>query len=996
MRMRSLFSPQALLCLLFSWLWAGCGGSERSFVAVGTAAPAPPAVTGSFVLGRYVSGGSAVLESLDGQPLAQTTVDATGAFVFPPVSLPSRFRVRATPPGARIAFWADVEPSGQGRHVRVNVPSTLVSLDRQANPGLSLTESEARVRRVLGLPPGANLGSGLSESARSPFSHLAFFVDASASGGWTGFSADLLLEMSAPSAQGSSRPGRFVAEPSDLSAPLEGLEEGLAEHAVELQRYRPLVLSLVGTVSKSILGFVGKSLGESVLSEGIEGSVKAAWTAIAEHFGLNFGTQVALQEIEQELGEVIDQLGRLETEISDAEYQDAANTLSPSIAYLQTLSEVKTSSPGSSDGSLAKAVREAEANGLPSDQPIPVASSQSDIGTLLSQIAAFETTVDLQEIADYQLPGAAVVNMNELWRKNRVDTPLAVQAEARFMGMPFRSNSWLDVALTNFNFYSGYQQLGGKWLADNARQGTNPSSDIAGVASQLDRLAASLKRQRGQFPLYLPSDEVIVDLQFGIMWYSTMQAPATASSAKAWAEQLNVSGDALGQSIVYDDWRLPCYNELKALQDRARFCTDVPPDTGIVPLDNDLPYADRGTSTVGLAGLGFEGVADALNSSSNGGNAKDGGMWFESYTEYVGEWTQEGVAELEFNHTQKINRKNSDDKRPFLVCRSIGRPVVNAQDPSQPNQEPTRVVETFPLEMTPNAVGLAELPSLGTPTSVTVSQGSQSQLSVSVGYTLYLGGDFQTGNAVSSASQSVYQYASPETEVPVAAPDASGALQFNALVLVPWFETNNALLRPSNYPPAYEPNGSETYLQALNSFGSSGFFLKATDDPGPLLASLTASVQGYDATSNAFPVVLSGSADAGQTGAYDDGQTRRPEVLQISPRNRLYDATSPLLQGGVISERYSSSLFYTNLTTSSQTAAVEWRLLDASGALYTGSAARLGGRLSPEPGLLEVDLSQIPAQGQTFTIRAELTLGTGANAVTLVDRVSFRAQGTGL
>jgi hypothetical protein len=367
-------------------------------------------------------------------------------------------------------------------------------------------------------------------------------------------------------------------------------------------------------------------------------------------------------------------------------------------------------------------------------------------------------------------------------------------------------------------------------------------------------------------------------------------------------------------------------------------------------------------------------------------------MWFESYTEYDGEWAQEGVAELELNHTQKINRKGSSDKRPFLVCRSIERPVVNAQDPSQPNQDPTRVVDTYPAEMTPNPVDPLELPSLGAPTGVTVGQGSQSQLSVKVGYTLYLGGDFQTGNETARASQSVYQYSSSETEVPVITP---GSSQFNALVLVPWFQSDNALLSPSNYPPAYDPDGSETFLQALNNFGSSGFLFKSTDDPGPLSANLIASVQGYDASSDAFPVVLSSSADAGQTGAYDDGLTRQPDVLQISPRNRLYDVTSPLLQGGVISERYSSSLFYTNLTTSSQTASVEWRLLDASGALYTGSAVRLGGRRGPDPGLLQVDLSQISAQGQTFAIKAELTLGTGANATTYVDTVSFLVKGTG-
>ena len=990
--MRSLFSSLAFGLILLSCLLVGCESSQQNLAITSGQSDDGQGgvVTGSFVLGRFVAGGNATLESLDGQPLAQTAIGSTGSFVFPSVPLPAEFRVRAVPDGAQVAFLADVERTSQGSyHVRVNVPSTLVSLDRQANPGQSLVSSQERVRRLLGLEPGTNLGAGLSESARSPFSHLAFFVDAAAAGGWSKFSSALLTQVSAQYTTGSAQYGRFQVQRSDLSAPLGGLEAGLDSHVVALQGYRPLVLSVAGAVTKSVLGFVGKSIGKSVLSEGIEGGVKAAWTSIAEHFGLNFGTQVALHEIEQELGEVVNELSQIEAELSSDEYKNAAIALSSSIAYLQTLSEVKTSTPGSSDGTLAKAVREADETGLPSDQPVSPPSSQSDIGVLLSQVEAFETVVDLEEIADFQLPGSAVINMNEVWRQNKVDTPLAIEPEARFMGMPFRSNSWLDVALTNFNFYGGYQQIGGKWLADNARQGTNPASDTANAASQLDRLAISLKSQRGQFPAYLPTDEVIVDLQFGIMWYRTMQGPQTASSAKTWADQLSVSGDALGQSVVYNDWRLPCYNELKALQDRGRFCADVPTNSGIVPLSNGLAYGDRGTSTPGLAGLGFEGVADALNSSDNGGNAKDGGMWFESYTEYSQQWAQQGVAELELNHTQKINRKGSGDKRPFLVCRSIGRPVINAQDPSQPNQDPTEVVDTFPKEMLPNPISPAELPSLAVPTGVTLNQGTQSQLGASVTYTLYLGGNFRTGNDTSSASQSVYEYSAP-MEVSVV---NEGSSQFNALVLVPWYKSDNALLTPSNYPPAYDPTGSQSFLEALNDFGSSGFFLKATDDPGAIVANLTASVQGYDTMNDHFPIVLSSSGNPGQTGTYDDGLTRQPDVLQVSPRNRLYDVTSPLLKGGIISERYSSSLFYKNLTVSSQTASVEWRLLDDAGKLYTGSAVRLNGRLSSDPGLLQVDLSQIPSQGQTFSIRAELTLGSNPTPIVLSDSVSFLVRG---
>lgn len=1003
------------LALLFlSVVLAGCGSSDSIALDPGRS-PEVETVTGTFFLGRHVSGGNATLETLEGEPLAQSAVGPTGEFLFAGVSLPAQFRVRVIPPDAKVSFFTDAERSDPSRHLWVNVPTTLVSLLRQATPGLSLAESESQIRSLLGLEPDFILRTGLSDSSRSPFSHLAFFVDASAAGGWSAFSSALLSEAGSTRAQGSPSRSRFVAERSDLSAPLDGLEEGLASHAVQLQGYQPLILSLAGAATKSILGFVGQSLGKSVLGEAIDGGVKAAWTAVAEHFGLNYGTQVALQEIENELGTLNQELSSIAIDISEETYTNAAESLSPSIAYLQQLSSVKTNGTVSSDGAFARAMNEAVATGLPSNQPTAAPDPKSEIGNLLTQIEGFETAVDLAEIAEFQLPGAAVGNMNLLWRENKVDTPLAVQPDARFMGMPFRSNQWLDVALTNYNFYAGYQEVGGKWLADNARQGDDPSSDIAGAVSPLNRLAISLKSQRGQFPLYLPSDLVAVDLQFGIMWYLNVQGPATAATAKANAEALSLSGDVLGTSVTYDDWRLPCYNELKALQDRARFCSaDLPKTTSVVPLKDGLPYGDLGNSTVGLERLGFQAVAEAFNDAGNGGDAKDGGVWFESYTEYDGQWSQEGIAELELNHSQKINRKPSNDKRPFLVCRSIGRPVVNAQDPSQPNQDPTVVKSTYPLEMTPNPVNPMEFACLGVPTAVVVSSGGQSQVNATVTYTLYLGGDFRTGNETANASQSVYQYSTP-TQLSISTEKAassnagrsnssggepvdpgeglstSSKAQFNGLALVPWFESSNPLLQPSNYPPAYDPkDASLTFTEALNAFGSSGYFFKYADQLGNLAATITASVQGYDPGTDSFPVVLSGANDPHQTGAYDDGLTRQPHILQIAPRNRIYNRS-----GGILSDRYSSSLFYKNLTVSSKSDEVEWRLLDASGALYTGNAARLSGRFSADPGLLQVDPSQIPSgQIQTFQIRAELTIGTGTSAASYADTVSFQVVGT--
>ena len=967
-----------LILLALAWLTSGCDSANPELPRT-TEPHSATTLTlgGELFLGRFVSGGVASLETLGGQVLASSSISPTGSFLFrlSTDAIPTDFRVRATPAGTDIPFFLEVRGyAKRPRFLRVNVVTTLASLHAQGRPDLTLEQASQEVANILGIPSQTNFAS-LSESRRSPFSHLAFFVDASAAGGWKAFSAAILAETAnahRPQAQGDPT-ARFAAAPEDLSAPLDGIEDGLRPHLLVLQTSNPVAKGVT-----EILGEIGGDLWDSAIVSTV---TDVAWTNIAERFGLNFGTTQALEKIQEQLEVVLDEINAIDLLLDEQDYSEAANKLAPAVAYLEALSLAD----------LSAAVNQGTSEGLPSNTPIIEQSPTSGIGALLGSVASLTTAVDLQQISDFQLNGANVPNMNFLWRRNKVDNVLGVDVQARFMDFPIRSNAWLDIALQNYEYYKGYQSLAGKWLADNARQGTNPASDITTANDDIDAICTSLKAQRGQFPAYLASDEVIVDLQNGVMWHTKANAKMTQDEAKSYAASLSVEGEVLGQKVTYTDWRLPTYAELKSLQDRGRFFAGGYDQT--VPSNSNTGYGDTGQALAGLPGLGFVGVSEAFSDPDDGVKTTDGGMWFgafgytitESYVIVVSTgWVETPYAELEFNRANKDpNYKSSTDRRPFLLCRSIGEPLLGASAPGLtgatiPADDP------FPAQLAASLTD-AEYPSLGVPTGIdNVVDISLSQTATDIIYSIYLGGDFGLGNVSANASRS-----NPSKTLTATLKPYSGKVNespvYNALTLVPsYFTEKGSVFEVSNLPPAFDGTGGQAGFQAaLNTFGSSGFIRKNTDDPGPQTAQLTSTVYGYDESTDAFPAVISKSGNIGQAGKYENGKTRQPAAFQISPRNRVYDSASSFTVDSRAVEQYSASLFFDNQTISSQTSAATWSLLTANGDPYTGDAVTLVG------GLLQIDLKKVPRLGLSLQIQATMPARNGWPSQT--DTVQLRA-----
>ncbi len=190
---------------------------------------------------------------------------------------------------------AEVEglPVGD-RYVVVNIPTTIVSGYLQTSPDESVESANARFRVVANLPSDLNLGYGIEESARNPFSHLNFFRQAEEAGGLDSFIGQLIAEMGA-SRQGvaTQTEGRFRLGKADLSHSFSGYHPSLGAFLFPLQRSRTLVLGVESSLVKEVLGFVGGEAASSVLDAGID----TGWTKFAEQIGLNFGTTVALDKI---------------------------------------------------------------------------------------------------------------------------------------------------------------------------------------------------------------------------------------------------------------------------------------------------------------------------------------------------------------------------------------------------------------------------------------------------------------------------------------------------------------------------------------------------------------------------------------------------------------------------------------------------------------------------------------------------------------------------
>ncbi len=667
-----------------------------------------------------VPNASVTARAADGTVLAETITNATGNFMLEG-RLPASYRVESRLAGGSLAFAAEVRAPS---FVVVNVPNTLVSRYLQAHPQASLEQAESLVRARLSLPAEGGLDF-IEDGPRVDFSHLAFFSAASANGGCESFLARL-------AAEGQPVP-RFRLTRETLGGQDEGLEAELRP-LLALARSQPRLLETLSTSSVLAAGgFLLSGVGDSILSTLTENTL--AW--ITTSLGWNVGTAGALETIQDQLDELADELDTLELEGA----ANGANTALTSV--------VSSTSVLVSDQSAA--VQVAVSDGITNR---PTTSVNGSLTTLLASLGSYQAATNLGQIQTFMLGLNDNTNLITTNLKLLLNQSYGIQQSGQ--PFPVRSSFLLDQALDTFNFYQGYQALAANYLVEQAHPVVPiqpPAINLLQARTSTDQAAYQVALQRMQLPPYPASDLIFVDLQYGLMWCTSVQAPMSYNDAINFVDKFSYSAG----SLTFEDWRLPTTLEIQALQNRGRFVANSLRDSSVAHDGSDSSYGNYGYCLQGLSGLGFVGVNQY---------GSDGYTWIYNWY-YITSWLQDdSLTAWGMNHQDGKALKTDNNKLPFVMVRSLGRellPILDYTDaPSVPTYPPGMDVPPQRLEfvgegvptgfaganyLTGQTVGINHRQLTGGANDTFERFDDAIFIQPIVEYTMFLGGTFTLGNS---------------------------------------------------------------------------------------------------------------------------------------------------------------------------------------------------------------------------------------------------------
>ena len=258
----------------------------------------PPLVTaaldGLVTAEGPVVGAMVRLVGLDGRPIGTDATHAddtfvTGGFVVPRVEMPADFRVVVT--GGSVAgkpFTGELRAEVRGFHaqhgyVPVNPVTTAISAYMERNPGKSLGEATAAVRKALALPAFVDLGHGLFFSPRY-FNREVYAAEAQQAGGPLAWAA----AVAADAAAGRQRPALHNARyalhdiPPFLAEKLiRGIAKGAGAGAGDGQ-VGNFLRSIGTTDAQNALTQLGTVIGElDSLQQRLDQSTQSLQAAIA-------------------------------------------------------------------------------------------------------------------------------------------------------------------------------------------------------------------------------------------------------------------------------------------------------------------------------------------------------------------------------------------------------------------------------------------------------------------------------------------------------------------------------------------------------------------------------------------------------------------------------------------------------------------------------------------------------------------------------------------
>lgn len=894
----------ALLCGVLGLVSFGCGSSEITPLGAYSGGNGPVStssgesirvVTGRVMLGAPLANARISAYGLDGSLLDETTTGPLGCFALYR-TLPPHFRVVARL-GSQ-TFSAEVRNfDGKNRHVIVNVPTSLVSLT--AGNALDLAPSEARVRKILQVAEGTSLDGGIEESGRGNFSHLQFFLEASRQGGAVAFAEQLLRD---------DLPHPFRLNRSTLRASTTGIAAELLPLLAQIKKKPGLGLTLLGksvrpkavVLSKNVVSQFSYWLFKGVLGDAFHAGSDTAYTWTAEQLGFNHGTSVELDEILNAVRDIQIELVEVAQALSSFQFQQSVDDLNKTTAALDLLSE-KNLAAAVELGYSPVSGTIPDLNDIPRfssyldtyDQTSPTVSSNVD--RFLSGVAAYTAANDLNILKASAVGAGSLVSESF----DQVRSQLGLDKPARFANLPLRSNAILD----NYRLYAKridtYQTLAANFVAENSHRGQGVATAARIAANTIAQTNLAQTQAVQQAPPYLVSDNILVDLENGVMWYLVAFDSVDYQTARAAAKSLQVNLDG----VRYDHWRLPSIGECIALQQRGRFVAHAQGANFDTPINSDTGEGDTGWSLRGLTALGFTGL-DAKKMDGTPVFDVKGNIWYDHWYTPGGDdggaanptspWFREDYHEFRLNlQDDNDSLRPATDVRPYLVCRSIGtQAVVSIGKLGQTltfrtvNPNPAN-----PQEWIQEDIQQTEYPSLGVVTGLANvrpdTSATNNSLDVDLTYQVNVGGTFSArqGTVSANVNNPTFQYAKTFAQSRI----VIDVIEHADVSCHPSFSSDNP-----NFELFNVPNNQGGYL-----------LHNATPSNATVSANVTATYIGA-LQGGQFPAAISTVGTVALTRA-----PRALSSLTILPRNRLYTFASDLENQ---SDKYQVLAFYDDLS----------------------------------------------------------------------------------
>ncbi|MEW5838928.1 MAG: hypothetical protein AB1717_08870 [Pseudomonadota bacterium] len=469
-----------------------------------------------------------VVVRLDGRPLGAT--DKNG-LLFLDTGLPSNAEVTVVLPsspqagsGNELAVSTNLlSPKGS---LIVNIPNHVLSAFLQANPGVSKQQGEQRVRQLLNIQQPWSL-VGLEESPQSPFSAQAFLSEANKQGGVDALTTQLMQE------EGSGKTHSFLA--------------GAA---------------LDGDIFGSLVNFAASVATNAVSSE------VSGWVTRFIAF--------ALGDTSDQQAQILAELSNIENMLTQQfEQQEINQVYSGLEQQLVTPVGANTSGLYQSLGST-----------VPPQPPYSAYSMGESLNDLLNQYLSnnywtsitylFNTLIGDTGVAPPpNSPGIDLrperVIAKDIYPYVGIDSVLSSYA-----GYGAFNNTTLNPVLGWQEYYRQYGVLACNLLAEKAHATVDSveqgSPTLAGAIRELQLqflgtsqpgFAALSKAVAQLTPPALPSDQVFVDRENGLMWYMVAKGDLTLDQANQFAASLVAGPYRWG-------WRVPWVFEVESLYARIQ------------------------------------------------------------------------------------------------------------------------------------------------------------------------------------------------------------------------------------------------------------------------------------------------------------------------------------------------------------------------------------------------------------------------------------------